>query len=339
MTVYFVCRSAYEVPLGRRINSFRDPDLLSWFQRVWPDEDSFPDDEDEWCEHQCKLAEKHGIDAYGTWHLFQSMMDRGSAPKTNRELMNWLDELDYPESIIQASEHAWQALTDDDELDIGVMMFDDQFARKYPERVAFLLHNKLKLPTRTSDHSRRFIWKGPVNEMTPVGNERGSVFAILLVVDDGGWLRDLLRPFRFRGVRLPEFPEYLRNANESGTVKSAKWRAGLAALAQLASEHPKKSFPQLLEIHEQVEQEEFDAIPADTSEGAWQTTRFPSMIQKSKHFSQIAFRSRSVMTSSYGDLVYEMNLQWYFFDDLWAANHSDLAKSLLRYASYGVPLL
>lgn len=344
MAVYLVYRSAYETPLGRRIIEFEEKTLLDWFLKNWSYAAEFPEDKDQWYTTAREKAKRLGLECvHGFTSIFELMAEHGDPPRSARQLRNWLHHKPYPEGLIYATEHAIQAATDDDELDLAVLMFDDVFASRHRERVTFLLHEKLKMPTRCIADCGRFVWRGSANNLDPKRRRPGATYVILLVIEDTSWLTDLLGPFRFQGIRLPDLVPFLESVPESVIEKSeaipgwhspGKWPQSLIQLRELAGAVRCKTIRELLEAHERSEQQEFEAL--DQTTRTWQQHRHLSLIQSSKHFAQIAFRT--TMTLYDGSQSFDRNLQWYFFDDLWAASHRDLAKSLLWYAIEQLPL-
>ena len=55
----------------------------------------------------------------------------------------------------------------------------------------------------------------------------------------------------------------------------------------------------------------------------------PDFVQCTKHFAKVAFRNETIHLSRGPSQWDNRNEAIYFFDDLWAASHRDLAKSLL----------
>jgi hypothetical protein len=338
MAVYLIYRSAYETPLGRRVVRFEHRTLLAWFQANWAYATEFPENQNEWYDWSYGKAKEVGLEwVYGFGSVFELMVARDGPPKSAKQLKNWLHHKPYPEGVICAEEHALQASTDDDELDLAVMMFDDEFAKKHPDRVKFLLYDKLELPTRVRSVCGRFMWRGSLNDLQPQRRKSGATYAILLVIEDTGWLRDLFGPFRFKGVRLPEWAEFLGSVPDSVIEESeaisawhapGKWCRELIELRKLAIEKNCTTMRELLTAYEHTQQRDFASL--DQTNRTWQRYRHPSLIQTSKHFAQIAFRETSTLYN--GSHSHDRNLQWYFFDDLWGASNSDLAKSLLWFS-------
>lgn len=268
MAVYLVYRSAYETPLGRRVVRFKHRTLLDWFQANWVHPTDFPVDTDEW--HKCSYAKAKQVGlewVYGFGSVFELMARRDGPPQSARQLKTWLHQKPYPEGSICAVEHAFQTATNDDELDLAVMMFDDEFAENHPDRVTFLLHDKLELPTHVRSDCARFVWRGSLNDLNPQWRKSGATFIILLVIEDTSWLIDLLGPFRFKGVRLPDWVEFLRDVPDSVIESSeaidawhspGKWRRELITLRKLAIENSCTTICQLLTAHERAQQQELN---------------------------------------------------------------------------------
>ena len=310
-----------------------------------------------------------GGDVYGFSAIWQAMLTLGKPPKTGRALAEWLDGRDYPEGIIHAEPHMLQTATDDDELDLAVLMFDDHYAAKHPDRVAFPLWEQQTLPDTVASDPGTFRWRGPVNDLSPRGRGQGEVYLVFIVIHDTGWLIDLYGAFRIRGLRLPELVSYLQNESpqlveqsrwfvdwcESGSwpdeLRLLRWAALESSpgasletiLAKADSWHPHVCVP---EMYESDRPERFLLDDWETCQRQWQRVqtrrgegngnpnegRRPTFIQAAPHLAQLSFGYES--ERPYDD----MNTQWFLFDDLWAASHPDMARSLLHWASKQLPL-
>lgn len=111
---YFLLVSRSE-PTGRRFVTLRAPNVLAWFQRVWPTPAAH------W------RAELHGF-AYGL-HKLVDMIDELKLPRptTSAELAPLLEaHIDY-ERGLEAESHFIHVETDDDEVDVDYYFFDDEF--------------------------------------------------------------------------------------------------------------------------------------------------------------------------------------------------------------------
>ena len=100
MGVHFVYRSGYENPLGHRLESFDDENLLAWFQRNWLKMEDVPNDLVEWftcidgtrqLEIDDDFLEERtekilGRFVYGFWEVWTSMI-QNPQPQSNDELV------------------------------------------------------------------------------------------------------------------------------------------------------------------------------------------------------------------------------------------------------------
>ena len=335
--VYLVYRTPYETPLTRRVHTFPDGTLFDWFQRIWPE---VVDD---------SLGNQSGrVDIElngGMYCLTDDMCERGKAPDSPAELTKWLHGRRFGEGSVEAVEHAFQAYTDDDEFDLVTLVFDDEFRKQNPDRVEYLLQENWTLPERCdlSRNNNCFEWDGVTNKLQPIGADEGSVYACLFVIDDGGWLSDLLGPYQFQGVRLPVFAEFLRLVSDeviqdSENIKKwftpEKWRPEFVELRKIAVTQDADDVGSLLKVYDRQAQVKFESKP-DNPRSYWKSKRLPSKIQISDHLAQIAFTERS---TSRDNKSYDCTVSWVFFDDLWAATHAELASSILWAAKKDVPL-
>jgi hypothetical protein len=230
--VYFVCRSQHEAPLGHRIIEFHAPDVLGWFQRHWLDpkqqkelrlrsaDDGMPD----WSHERTKQLLKGSV--YGFEEVWLAMAKWGDTPpKDYAELKHFVGTIDYYGESITYRDHAIQCVTDDDEIDIAWHLFDEEFAKAYPERVAFLLHKDWKVDVQAAaEGSKPAEANGTLLNEAPNDEAKlkeGAVYCVFLSAHDGMTISEITGTFRFEGVRLPEFGNFLRTATVP--VKDTQW--------------------------------------------------------------------------------------------------------------------
>lgn len=276
--VFFVCRSQYEVPLGHRIVEFQSSTLLDWFHDNWISEDLrkwmleppqegawVPADkpESEWTDedviaiHNYDPIHKHTEEllnggVYGFTDVWEAMAKWGKTPPRDaRELRKFVSTINYYGEIT-FDDGALQCLTDDDEIEIAWYLFDDVYAKRNPERVAYLLRPTWELPETASietgvpasDKSRDLSDSGD----TPTD---GVVYCVFLSSQDGMTLLDLTGAYRFSGVRLPTFAKFLRSRevpvekNHSDSLEP-NWPDELILLRALSHSNDETSFAEFL---------------------------------------------------------------------------------------------
>lgn len=370
MGVHFVYRSGYENPLGHRLKSYDDRDMLAWFQRHWLRMEDVPAiwvewttgvDGDKYFDIDFEFLAKRtdavfGMFVYGFEAVWTSMA-QNSVPRSNEDLVNWLKSIDYPEGQVFARHHALQAITDDDERELVVMMFDDHFAEADPGRVSFLLHNELDLPTKSLPSIGEFHWSGSSELLVSAGCSNNSTYCIFIVLEDSAWLSPPKGVFRFNGIELSSLAEELR---KPVGLNHEDWPSELRMLRCIAIRNPELSTSQALDRF--VELEPFDNASIFD---AWQSgncieSRFLGSEEKVElEFSEIAERlqqridpentNHSKQISDHlvrigyhvedpEDYRNSFHLAMYFFDDVWAQANPDLATSLLHYGSEGMCL-
>ncbi len=374
MSVYGIYRSLYETPLGRRRVTFSDDTLLGWFQRHWGRVQALPPATELNFFGAAESLTESVFDGavYGFSQVWAAMKDGGEAPSSNRALIDWLGGLSYPGGEIHAASHALQIVTDDDELELALLMFDDHFVRRHPERTAFVLFPDWALPTRVRSRTDRFVWRGPVNDLAPGGAGPGDVYLIFIVNRDGLWLSGLSGAYRIRGLRLPglvrhlndEIPALPSRADRHGRpwpdeLALLRWmalqrgrRAKLRGVIEAADrERPgrivrlmssDRSRPEFLrgtpaQCRADWREVERRAKRAPKIPTVWKHVRRPSRIQTAPHFAQITF-TETACAPDIDRPSYDLNAHWYLFDDLWAASHPQLARSLLWWAGDALPL-
>jgi hypothetical protein len=217
--VYFVCRSEYERPHGRRIVEFPEAStLLEWFQRYWltseelerfepriaqaPEFDAW-----DWQDQIHALREDaFGGSFYALGSFLIPMLER-QAPTSIAEVQEFIESFggSYSEGTIEFQDGAIQAVTDDDEIDIAWYLFDSDFAEKHPERVSFLIRREFELPDQYDQHG----WH-PQVPCQQLGHGNGGTYCCFLSAQDGMTITEIDGCYRLP-ARLPEAGAWLAN--------------------------------------------------------------------------------------------------------------------------------
>jgi hypothetical protein len=242
---WFVYRSPYEGPSGKRVWRLPDRSVLGWFQRLWAATADVVEIEDEAHAHDwvdAQLGPDLGGPVYGLTSVFVDGHQHGlPAPATWQELRALVQAHLYVEDEARVGEHSVRASTDDDEVPfLYYYLFDDTVAIAHPDRVAYLLHEPWELPDR-ADGDGGFEPGVPVTALTPSpsgGHGATYVATIPPTDDDSGWCPDW-KPFVLHGVRLPDLATWLRSVTP-GSFE--------AAVAGSPSHEPRRftDWPQVL---------------------------------------------------------------------------------------------
>jgi len=214
--VYFICRSEYESPHGRRIIEFPDaPNLVDWFKKQWitrkeltkinPKIPRFKFDPWDWQNEIQELrADAFGGSFYGFCDLFAPMFGR-PAPRNLSDIEDFIDSFkgNYSEGSIEMIDGAIQASTNDDEIEIAWYLFDDTFVEQFPERTAFLLHKQLNVSELTNTKS----WIPPVQTKVIADGDQAT-FCCFFSAQDGITIADIEGCYRVP-THLPELGSWL----------------------------------------------------------------------------------------------------------------------------------
>jgi hypothetical protein len=312
---WFVYRSPYEGPSGRRVRRLPDATPLAWFQRLWQttaDEERFDRDADahDWVE--ANLEADLGGHVYGLSSVF-STSDNGASASLRADrrgplpASTWqeLEELlrrhlhveGGPHDQIHVDEHSVRVGTDDDEVDLAYYFFDDTVALK-PE-----------------DHFAHSC--------------------------------DLVPPTVLVGVRLPELASHLRSVRPSPADPG--WPATLLILRSLVAPMDQRVGPTLRRYTHSVgrmqERDAAEQVRRSATQGhATAHGALEELLQRPPPGQGTSWSEPDAARSCVSDtehlvqaLVHVHELfgyeRWYLFDDVWADSHPELAASLLRYAS------
>ncbi len=337
MSVYFVYRSHYQGPSGKHVHRFDADTILDWFRAHWK-----PLDEEAADEYARKLL---GCRVYSFGRLFVGIAEHSVAPpKTMRELAGHLQSFLYVNEM-RSSPHTVQIYTDDDELEMAIYFFDDQYLADYPARAAFLTHGEWALPTTAVEGA--FKPAERTKELKPRGRGPGTTWAVFNTCYASDNLDYLRGGARFQGVRLPDLARQLlltrldKDEYELLAVREA--------LLGIRAPHGEEAFlgPLRANPKDEATWQVYSDWLEERGKGragvhllrlalagvqtrplSQASTPDPkkSKVRVEEHLAQLCLHVDH--WEHRGDLYH----QYFFFDDLWAAAHPDLANSLLRWA-------
>jgi hypothetical protein len=363
---WFVYRSPYEGPSGRRLRRLPDPSPLAWFQRMWQataDEEGFERDADAYDWVQAILEADLSGRVYGLSSLFCSNPEDPPLPAERRdplpastwqELRDLLRQRLYvegdPRENIRVDQHSVRAATDDDEVDLAYYFLDDVAA--HSDRAAYLMLQDWRLPAAAGKGGD---FREPSCLQRPAARHSGAGVTYLVVLGpDERFAHSYceLPPLALDGVQLPELAGYLRSARPGAA--EPPWPHALLVLRALVAPTDRRIGPSLrryaravgrLQRHDAAEpvqrtenQDHATAhqalatllrAPPPAAQGGWsEPDERRSRVHDDQHLAQALVHVHDLFG-------YE---RWYLFDDLWAAGHPELAASLLRYAGSWDPL-
>lgn len=341
--VVLVYRTPYEDPSCKRVVKLDGGSVLEWFQRGWDaarawraaDGDRFALDEQaiRWL---TKVARGY---VHGLESVFAAAREHGlPAPADTKQLGNLLREYLYTEGrtpVVDST--SVRVMTDNDELELAYYLMPLTEARQRPERTAWLLHPGWKLPTRPATRGTfRHGLKLPAIE--PAGERVGSVFVVDLTPREGVNLSDLGvdRAVRaLQGVRVADLADYLRAAID--TDDWPRVLLGLRAALEPGEQNLRMAVARCLEHGT-------DELAAAGGGSSYEEARvaLKRAGRLGKTNAEARGRSRSACSrhllqlSRWSGFAFQ---QWFIFDDRWAIQHPDLARSLLRYGLTWDPLV
>src|SRR5262249_44798505 len=183
MAVYFVYRCHYGTPSEKHVRRFEYDSVLDWakavFKTVGDREAAFKYGED-------LLG---GLDVYSFGSMFATDEDTPPRrpPRTMADVKAWFQGMYVGEE--KHGPHHIQILTDDDEIEMAVYVFDDHYRAKHPGKADFLLLDGWELPAGESDGSQPELPK--TRAVEPAGEGKGRVYVVKLYADESCNLMDL----------------------------------------------------------------------------------------------------------------------------------------------------
>jgi uncharacterized protein (TIGR02996 family) len=368
MPVYFVYRSPYDSPSGKRLARFEDDTLLAWFRRHWP------------TIAKGDVGDLLGFGVYGFGSLFGSDIEEiPPMPETDEQLAEYIQDNLYSEGPILTSPHLITVQTDDDELMVAYYIFDGHYLRsRFGKRAAFLVQEGWKLPGGSA--SGPFRPSEPTSDEGPAGRGKGALYWTCEAWEDSCNLLDRGPAVRLKGVRVADLARYLAR-NEPSESWSSYWSLlRTQLLAEGATSDPlEERFREAL-LDDPDDEATWGAYsdwlqerglpPAGLvvlecalrgvlrylgpglPDNAWGAVREGSVRQaRAALESALAAhkpKRRSTHNPAKSLLHVEEHMaqlcihvarwdkvdvyqQWIFFDDRWGAAHPDLANSILRW--------
>lgn len=350
MPVYFVYRCHYGAPSEKHVRRFEYDTVLDWAKAVWKQFDT--DDA------AYKYAEEllGGLRVYGFGSLFFADPDYSPSvcPKTMAKVHDWFEGM-YDPTAANGPHHI-QIVTDDDELDMAVYVFDDQYRKKKPGKTDFLLLDGWELPGGESNGPADNFAKIRTELGKPAGDGEGVLYAASLCAgaDNLREKNDGDRAMRIKGVRVPDLARYLLSNPESETHDFGlrEVRENLLTLLKKPRGEDKGFLVAIRDEPTELTHwgaysdwlQDRDRPPAGLHllELALRSKNFglagqnrkpeldlvkvtPHMAQACKHENRSRIRTDEARRDTYGQFI--------FFDDRWAAAHPTLAAGVLTFAS------
>lgn len=206
MPVYFVYRCHYGAPNEKHLRRFEHDSVLAWARDVWRQFDT----DDAAFHHARDLL--GGLYVYSFDNLFRADPDDGTRfprPETMAQVHHWFAAM-YDPTVVGGPHHV-QVVTDDDEIDMAVLVFDEHYREANPGKADFLLLPDWELPGGASD--------GPSPDLSEIRTEavepRGRGEGVLYVFHEEVQASNLSdknggdRCARVEGVRLPDLARHL----------------------------------------------------------------------------------------------------------------------------------
>ncbi|WP_328474922.1 hypothetical protein OHA21_16530 [Actinoplanes sp. NBC_00393] len=313
--ICFVYRSPCEGLLGKHVRWLPDATVLDWFRRGWTEASADPG---AWV--QAEL----GADVYGLDSIFEEAAQRSlPSPGSMPELRKLLQAHLYVEGAVKVDDHSVRASTDDDEVPLAYFFLDQSLVAAEPARLAYALHEQWPLPADAAEHS---------------DDEPVTTFAVS-ALGDADWDTQG-HVVRLPGVRLPDLPGWLRATD----VRRA-WPQELILLRAAVGPYDTDLQPALDRINRwgAWNDQYLDVAGLDADHDQAHRVVVEVMAQVAGHDripGPLGRRRPADGRITVADHLAQGVLhlddtfgyqQWFVFDDVWAARHRYLAKSLTRW--------
>lgn len=351
MAVYFVYRCAFGSPTEKFVFRFEHESIVAWAKDVWRSFDTRAAAQ----EYAAQVFAPLVAEPLGSLFSLDTYEPITRAPRTFAEVKAWIGNCYYCEEEAHGRNHL-QYMTDWRDNQRGIYVFDEAFRTKHAAKVAFLLHSDWALPAGASDGRAPKLPKTTAVE--PAGTGEGRLYVAYSYVDCKYNLEDLCDQQHIDGLRLPDLVSHVLCANADTDNWPLPLRRLEVALDELLEKPTGEDAGFLKAIR---------ARPDDrTAWGAysdWLTDR--DLPPAGVHLLDRALRSEAagvpreknwkpelnfvrvhehVATACLhegcwtdapqpGVTAFDAFVQYYLFDDRWAAAHPDLARGALTFAS------
>jgi uncharacterized protein (TIGR02996 family) len=327
MPVYFVYRCQYGAPSGKHVRRFEHDTVLDWAQAVFR---QFPTTD---------AASAYAAELLGGLYVYSFdgmfVIDDGHAPldppRTMHDVAAWFSRM-YDQGQANGPHHI-QLLTDDDEIEMAVHVFDDHYRAANPGKADFLLHGGWELPPGDADGGA-----GPLPATPPIappGGGDGVLYCVSSFADDSSNLSDLSDAGHIAGLRVPDLARYLLLHPDEDGQDYALGEAG-RALERLLRTPAGEDAGFLLAIRDEPDEQTHWGAYTDWLQ---ERDRPPAGL----HLLDRALRAGDARGKENGVNVTAHMAQWFvpggspeqfiFFDDRWAAAHPALAAGALTFAT------
>ena len=326
----------------KRVVRLPDSSVLAFFQRLLRDAPR-GDASFEWIQSEL------GGSVYGLWSLIDARDHGAIAPPTNEvELHRLLHEHLYTEGEVRFDDGVLRVLTDDDEVELVYMFFDDAALERHRDALAFAVHEDPRLPDTPANFASQGLEAPPgLARARPSGDGAGWTVAICDPVFDTAWLTTSFDSRVFEGVRLPQLADWMRrvtpevvNDGDRPRRWPAPWLLLRAALhdgddidGAIARLTPLRSYG-LMQVADSISWRASPAEAVHETASAWFDRKLEEFEQTATPEELTVDAGEHHMAVDFGHDFGPMVL----FDDVWAAAHPHLARSLMRQAQHWDPL-
>ncbi|HEY1189573.1 MAG TPA: hypothetical protein VGE74_18145 [Gemmata sp.] len=353
MAVYFVYRCHYGAPNEKHLRRFEYETVLEWAQAIWK---AFDNDDTAYEYARGLLG---GLSVYSFGSLFHDPTRGGPVarcPETMEDVCAWFGAMYDP--TIESGPHHLQVATDDDEIDMAVLIFDDHYRAANPGKADFLLLPDWELPGGESDGPAPDLSVIRTDPVEPHGTGHGTLY---VVREEAGAdnLQDKNacdRAGRVEGVRVPDLARHLlctpdleeqvyalREVRDFLTEQLADPTGDDAGFLVAIRDQPGErthwdAYTDWLEerglppaglhlLERALRNRGFSYQGANRNPAFDRVKVTPHMAQACKHEDRWHEEMTDEITPR------DMFVQFIFFDDRWAAAHPALAAGILTFAS------
>jgi uncharacterized protein (TIGR02996 family) len=343
MPIWFVYRSPYDGPMSKHVQRLDGADtLLDWFRAIWQ---PIPIRDVAYAHAEQLL----GTYAYSFGYFFMHIAEENlPRPETTEAMHDALESALYVGEY-RRTDDTIQIATDDDDAGLALYWFTDAFARKHPERVAYLLRDDWHLPETVGPGG--FVQKPGVRRLLPPTDDGKAVYLVHLDAGSCGDMDDLCAARKLPGLRLADLVPWLLTLDEKGLENAGEpvlyhLHEALQALLRKGKGLEKSFRKTLLDqpddavtwaaYSDWLADQDLPAAPLHLLDlamrGCIAEARGGKKGRRKKTpppEPQVGPHHAAAIIPQDGANEYD---QWYLFDDVWASGNVDLANALLDYS-------
>ena len=289
-----------------------------------------------------------GIDIYGGYGFVEGVISgEFDMPETLEELSAILESHWYINGI-SAAPDCIQIYTDVDEIDLAWYIFDETYAKKYPEKTILWTKYSKELPAaytedkKDEENRKKSVFSSLLSlknfeifERVVKKDTDKRLYMISVPIYDGEVIGGLEGAMVLRGLRIPEFYDFLKGFDI--TFEKYCYFEQLEYLSKISKQASKQSLKEVISSFVEKPLSEVILAGQDLNElfekDFFEIENIKTRNEPTKSFINMEEHMIEISVNTYSSDIENYYEYYVFFDDLWASANPELAENLLNFAA------